>query len=120
MPNVVVRATIAAGASLSNGVDLGPDSGRLGLHMPSAWTAAGITFQVSESDQGPWGNLYDDAGAEVGLTSANVTASRAISLATPQLREALAPWRFLKVRSGVSATPVNQVAAAAIVISTEH
>jgi len=119
MANIVVTAVIPSGAALSNVVDLGPDCGRLGIRMDAAWTAAGLTFQVSESEQGPWANLYDDAGVEVGITSANAVAARAISLATPQLREALAPWRYLKIRSGVAATPVNQAAARALVISTE-
>jgi hypothetical protein len=90
---------IANGASLSSAVDL--VNNRLSyISMPSSWTAANLTFQVSE-DGLTWNNLYDDVGSEVTVAAA---ASRV-------LRVDLAKWlavRYLKIRSGTSGTPVAQ------------
>lgn len=92
-------ATIANGESLSGAVDLG-DGILTRIEMPAAWTAAGLTFQVS-ADNSTWLDLYDDAGSEVSVTA---DASQA-------MRVDFADWigvRYLKARSGTSGTPVNQ------------
>lgn len=92
-------ATIANAASLSGAVDL--SYARLALIlMPAAWTAAGLTFQVSP-DGVTYGDLYTDAGVEV---SATVAANRVVRLN-------LSDWigvRYFKVRSGTTGTPVAQ------------
>ncbi|MFA6280382.1 MAG: hypothetical protein WC612_06285 [Bdellovibrionales bacterium] len=112
MPNFVVNtlsqetATIAAGAALSGAVNLG-GLRLFGLVMPAAWTAAGITFQVSYDGGTSWSNLYDANGNEVSVT---VAASRAIAL-DPVTFAAIS---MIKVRSGTAAAPVNQIAAAAV------
>lgn len=91
-------ATIASGASLSGAVDLG--EAKLGaIVMPASWTSAALTFQVSFD-----GTTYYDLhefGSEVSVT---VTAGKAHRLA-------MSDWlavRWLKVRSGSSASPVAQ------------
>lgn len=86
--------------SLSGAVDLG---GRklVAIDMPSSWTAASLTFQAS-ADGVTYDNLYDGA-TERALT---VAASR-------YLAQAIGDWvgiRWLKVRSGTAASPVNQTA----------
>lgn len=93
-----VDATIASGASLSDGINL---SGHVltGIYMPAAWTAAAITFQASD-DNSTWYNVYFE-GAEVSIT---VAASQYIVL-DPQKYLGI---RHLKVRSGTSAAGVNQ------------
>lgn len=103
-------AVIAASGNLSSAVQI--DGGKhIGLIMPSAWTAAGITFQVS-MDGINYSNLYDDAGAEVAIVAA---ASTAIAL-DGALKEALMPWKHLKLRSGTSGTPVAQAAERTITV----
>jgi len=92
-------ATIANGAALSSAVDL-VNSTLVAISMPAAWTAASITFDVS-NDGVTYGPLYYQ-GSEFTLTEAS--ASRLITV-DPL---ALMPWRYLKVRSGTSGTPVNQ------------
>lgn len=96
-------ATIASGASLSHAVDLG-DGKFNGISIPAGWAeaATAITFQVS-ADGTTWQNLYDDEGHE---TSATVAASRNIGLSSIALD--LAPWRWIKIRSGTAASAVNQ------------
>jgi len=97
--NNLVSATIANAASLSGAVFLG--SGTLiRIQMPTGWTAASLTFQVSE-DGVTYQNHYDDAGNEVTLT---VAASRSVQVTPDSLQGAL----YLKVRSGTSGSAVNQ------------
>ena len=101
-------AVIAIDTSLSAEVDL--EGFRLaGIVMPAAWTAANLTFQVATATGGTFQDLYDDAGNEVTVTAA-VSRSHGIDL----LAGVLAPWRFLKIRSGTSGVAVNQAAARTI------
>ncbi len=96
-------ASIANTTALSAAVDLGAQR----LHriaLPAGWTAAAISFQ-SSFDGSSWADLYD-ANGEVTLAAAVVAANRAI-VVDP------APFlgiRYLKIRSGTAATPVNQAA----------
>lgn len=103
-PRKDFTAVVASGASLSGAVTLG--GYRLaGVVMPADWTAANLTFQGSHDGTTYW-NVYDDAGSEVSVTAAE---DRDIGIRA-NVALALAPWRFLKVRSGTSGTPVNQAA----------
>ena len=99
--------TIANGASLSGAVDL---RGYVpyGIEMPSAWTAAGLSFEVS-SDGVNYLDLYDDT-AEYTLAA---DASRAIGFPGANI---FVGFKYIKVRSGTSGTPVNQGADRAIKI----
>lgn len=97
----VVDAMIASGAALSDAIDLG-DLRAVRFAVPSAWTAAVLTFQVSYNGT-TWADLYDEAGAEVSYTL----------VAGKSMRLPFADWagiRFFKLRSGTSAAPVNQAA----------
>jgi hypothetical protein len=94
-----IVATIANGAALSGAIDL--DGYTLcGIQMPSAWTTANLTFQVS-ADGATYADVYSDSGGEYTVTAA---ASRYIVLNPADF----AGMRFLKVRSGTTGTPVNQ------------
>ncbi len=74
------------------------------VDVPAGWiTATVITFQASPTSGGTFLNVYDDAGNEVSVT---VAASRAVSLDSVALK--LAPFRYIKIRSGTAASPVNQ------------
>lgn len=97
-------ATILNGASQSGEIDtMGGTLG--GLIMPSAWTtAANISFLVSNVSGGTFVDLYDDAGSEVYISG--VAASKAISFDSIALK--IAPWRYIKLRSGLTAAAVNQ------------
>lgn len=108
-----VVATIANGTALSDAVNLG---GHVisAIHMPAAWTAAALTFQASDDGGTTWRDVYDDAGTEVTIASAAVVASRAIVNKT--ILEQLAGLTTVRLRSGVTATPVNQAAQRAIVL----
>lgn len=102
-----VTATIAANASISNDIDL-VERRACRLVMPTAWTAAVITFQVFY-DGVTWGNLYDETGTEVSYTV----------VAGASMRLPIADWlgiRRLRIRSGTQGTPVVQAAARSIVV----
>ena len=92
-------AVIANGASLSPAIDL---SGTVivGFVMPASWTAAVLTFQVSD-DNVTFNDLYNESGTEISLT---VAAARFVRLNPAEW----AAIRYLKVRSGTTGSPVNQ------------
>lgn len=92
-------ATIAASASLSGIVTLGAGT-PAAFEMPTAWDAANLTFQTS-TDGTTFQDYYDSAGNEVTVVAA---ASRNIKQDVADFAGA----RFIKIRSGTSAAPVNQ------------
>ena len=98
--------TIASGASLSGAVDL---QGRklVAIDMPSGWTAASLTYQASAD-----GVTYDDVYDGATERSLTVAASR-------YMMQNIGDWigvRYLKIRSGTSAAPVNQGASRVITL----
>lgn len=105
----IAPAFLQLTASIPNAQALTPEidtTGRslAGIVIPSAgWTAAVITFQVSNVTGGTYVDLYDDNGNEVTVQAA---AGRAIGIDAAAL--GLAPYQFVKIRSGTTATPVNQ------------
>ena len=105
-----VTFTIAAGASLSGAIDLkGADVIRIA--MPAAWTAADLTFQVSDDAGTTFRNVYWDWGPEMVVdasTSMSIELSPFVGLHNIDQ---------LKVRSGTAGTPVVQVAEALIVLA---
>lgn len=98
---VIKPAIIEASASLSEAVDLGLS--RLSrISMPASWTTAKLTFQVSP-DGDTYQDLYDYLGIE---TTVEAAAAREISLDI----QPFLSIRYIKVRSGISATAVAQAA----------
>ena len=107
--------TIASGASLSDAVDTGNTnslSSIVAIIMPSAWTAADLTFQASATVDGTYNDVYDDDDNEVTVQAG---ASRHIVL-DDEMRSHMAGLRFIKIRSGTSGTPVNQGAGRSITL----
>lgn len=98
--------TIASGASLSAGLNLNGMHGE-SIVMPAAWTAAGLSFSVSDTLGGTYLPLIDALGVEVTLT---VAAAKSVVLPLGLLRA----HNFLKLKSGTSAAPVNQAADRAV------
>ena len=113
MPELAARlsshavAKITSGGSQSSVIDL-RDYVISCIVLPAAWDAAALTFLASATAGGTFAPVYDDAGTEVSIASANVVAGRVI--VNKAILEQLAGLRFVKIRSGVSATPVNQTA----------
>lgn len=101
-----VTFAIAAGQSLSAAQNLA-GRGLVRLHVPSGWTAANITLQVS-ADGSTYYDLYTAAGAECTITAA---ASRAFALNLDEL----GAMQYVKLRSGTAAAAVNQVSSVNLV-----
>ena len=101
------NVTIASGANITDALNVG--NGRLvGIAMPAAWDTAAITFQAS-ADGSTYYDLYDSDGSEVTISSSAAAASRYLAFTSAML-PVFAGLRYLKIRSGTSATPVNQTA----------
>jgi hypothetical protein len=94
-------------AGLSAGTDLGLYRAAR-IAMPATWTAANLTFQASY-DNATWNDLYDSYGVEYTVTAA---ASRSIILPIADFLGI----RYIKIRSGTAATPVNQGAGRDLIV----
>jgi len=88
---------------------------KIGVLVPTGWSAADMTFQVSH-DRVTFRDLYGYNGTAVTEATSTVTANTAISLAG--IAEHIAPFQWARIRSGVAATPVNQGAVAAARVFT--
>ncbi len=102
------NVSIANGVALSNVISM-IEFGYGIIHMPAAWTAADIGFQVSSELDGTFLPLYDDAGALVEISSPAVDQAMRIPV------EVLAS-RFVQVWSQSGGADVNQGAARALII----
>jgi hypothetical protein len=105
---------IANGTSLSAECDL-RSYDLLGIDVPAGWDAAGITFAACFVPDGVrlnpatevFDKVVDDTGAEVTITA--VAASTYICFGT-EIQAKLRALGRTKLRSGTSATAVNQTA----------
>lgn len=105
-------AAIAAGASVSDTLDL-TTTALLGLIMPAAWTAAALTVEVSADGTTFTGLAYNDAA-----TQCNSIASPVAGSAYALNLSGLLPYRYVRLRSGTTASPVNQAAERSITVIT--
>lgn len=107
-----ITASIANGASLTDAIDLGANR----LHriiMPSSWTTAALSFQVSY-DGTNFADLFNKDG-EVSLAATSVVAaSRSIVVD----QTAFYGVRWLKIRSGLTGAAVNQGGARSLILAT--
>ena len=99
--------TIPNGTALSNVVSFHEYAYGI-LHMPAAWTAASIGFQVCSTIDGTFLPLYDEGGTLVELT---VTVDQA----HPLPAEVLAA-RYVKIWSETGGAGVNQGAARSLIV----
>ena len=93
-------ATIAAGASLSGAIDLG-DNTLILISMPAAWTTATLSIQSSID-----GVTYQETKISDALLSYNPLVACNQSIEPTDLLGC----RWIKIRSGTAAVPVNQAA----------
>lgn len=103
MPFDSSQTKIANGASLSAFIDL-QDHELVAIVWPAAWTAAVLTLQ-SSLDGATYFDVVDAAGTEVSFP----TQTSKHMLVDPT-KPAYGLGRFIKLRSGTSAAPVNQAA----------
>lgn len=106
-----LTANIASGTALSQGLPF-DNYQPVALVLPSAWTAALVTFQTSV-DGVTWKNLYNDNGDEVAIQA---DVDRHVVLSLPDLLGI----RYLRMRSGTAATPVSQGQARVLTLTVRH
>jgi hypothetical protein len=82
----------------------------VGMIMPSAWTAANITFESCATYDGTYLDVYDQDGTEVTVTVGS--ASDYIILEPAKF----AGLGWTKLRSGTTGTPVQQAAARTVTL----
>jgi hypothetical protein len=92
---------------LSPAVDFQGGANRIGLIMPAAWDAANISFQVATTAGGTFGDLIVEGGVEAKMSAIPVQG-KTYSLAT--LAPYISPFRWVKVRSGLTGAAVTQTA----------
>ncbi len=99
-------ATIGSGVAVSNIVALG-EGAMVGIVMPAAWTAAALTF-LGSPDGVTFTNIFDTT------TERNfaVAVDRFLSLTHTDWLA----FKFIKIRSGTTGTPVNQAASRALTV----
>ncbi len=102
---------IPANQALSGEIDLGSNN-LIAIEVPGSWAGgAVITFQAKGtevndevSDPEDWNDVYDDTGTEVSVT---VAANRVVVIGTVT-KAAIGAIRYIRIRSGTAAAPVNQ------------
>jgi hypothetical protein len=104
-----VTGTIANGASITGAIDVG-DQPLIAIQMPAAWTTADLTFQAS-IDGTNFFDVYNLSGDEYTVAAA---ASRFIVLSPLEFQWA----RYIKIRSGPSASAVTQGGARTLTLVT--
>ncbi len=98
----VVPVTLPSGASQTDIIDLG-GLRLFAIGVPSSWTTANLTFQMSPDGGTTWNNLYDQNGNEI---TAVADVSSCLTLNPSQF----AFIQYLRIRSGTKTTPVAQTA----------
>jgi hypothetical protein len=98
--------------TLTSEIDLGKGGKLQGIYMPASWTTADLTLQAASETGGTFLDVYDDAATEASIGAA---ASRYLSL----YPDVFAGIRFIKIRSGTTATPVQQGAARTLILDIE-
>lgn len=93
---------------LSAAQDFGGGATHMGVIMPAAWNAADLSFQVSTSGDGTFYDLFGEAGAEVKPAS---TPAQGKVYALNTMVGNISPFRWVKVRSGLTGAAVTQTTA---------
>lgn len=103
------QTTIVAGQSLSIWIDCTAGA-PVFLHMPSDWTPAMLTFQVSY-DNTNYNDLFGPDGKELAFNVVPGTSVRIDPIWSPVM--------YLKMRSGTRANPIPQEADRIIAVTVD-
>lgn len=100
---VMVNVAIAGGTALSGAADI-EGFQLMTIQMPAEWDTANLTFLAAATAGGTYQDVYD-GGAEYVFP---VVAGKCCVDADNIL--ALAPLRYIRLRSGTASAPVSQTA----------
>ena len=78
------------------------------IYMPAAWTAAALTFQACPTADGTFQDVYADDGTGTAMAELSIPVAQGKVYTFDAAAMKLAPFRYVKFRSGTSATPVSQ------------
>lgn len=106
MTRLTRKVTITSGTSLSAAVEDLKGYTLSAIQMPAAWDAAAITLQAIAEKGGTYQDVHDDGGTEISISA---SAGQFLVLTSDAAEGIRAPYG-VKLRSGTSATPVNQTA----------
>jgi hypothetical protein len=99
----VVGVTILAGTNISNGVFLGSGLSAIAIEIPLFWWNASPIGFSSSMDGITWYAVWTSGGEySVAAPVAGYRYNLDINI--------MCPWRWLRIRSGTSAAPANQLA----------
>lgn len=96
--------TISDGTSITAAINLAGYV-PIGVYIPASWTTAALTFQMRPTADGTFVDMYDASGDELSYTAASGALSSKYLAFDPAQFYAC---QGLKIRSGTTATPVNQ------------
>jgi hypothetical protein len=114
----LIPVTFAAGTSVSNAA-LPGDHVVCGFIVPAAWTAAALSYLVSDDSGVTFNALFDDGGVELTIPSAVMVGAAARNPGRVSTDpSAFASVVRLQLRSGLSTAAVNQVSAVTLYIVT--
>jgi hypothetical protein len=109
-----VEVVIAAGQALSPAIDIGTKS-LVAISLPPNWTTAGLSFQIS-FDGETWGELVDSTNTAISIPEVTIENDLPAQIAVnPEQWQGVTA---LKVRSGTSGAPVDQVNAVTLTLIT--
>jgi len=95
-------ATIASGASVSAAIDL-LSTALIDILMPDVWGAAALTIEVSANNSKWYSLVYDENGLQINSWPSPVQGAAYTVAALGMLG-----FRYIRLRSGTGAVPVNQ------------
>ncbi|MHA2135266.1 MAG: hypothetical protein ACW99J_15505 [Candidatus Thorarchaeota archaeon] len=113
----LTRNWVAASLQIPNGSSLSASlviAGRpiITIGMPTAWTAASISFDVSACENGTFFPLYGDNGIQI-----SVPAAASTQIGNHNKLEKLAGWYAMRIRSGsVVGEEIDQGAARTLIV----
>ena len=110
--SIVHDVVIANGASLSSAI-YKPGQSMIAIQAPAAFDAGVLTFQGS-IDGSTYVEIEDANGITLQATSLGASKGKSLG----QFALDLAPWPYLKIRTGTVASPVVQSAARTLEVGT--
>lgn len=96
----MLTTTISSGAANSTAIEIAPNLPRgLGVFVPSAWTSATISFEVS-NDGSTWYPLRGSDGSLIGISGIQTAAAGLY--AAPAEIWVMGRWKYMRLVSSVN------------------
>ena len=108
----VIGVVIPNNEAYTGEIDFGENVNFFAIEIPDSFSGDTISFQskalraeqLDSPAEEDWNDVYDDAGTEVTVT---VAGDRMVVIGTAT-KAAMRSLRYIRIRSGTAAAPVNQ------------